>query len=345
MAPSSLHTLFLPLENGDIPLPVDGPALFLGAEWHSALGSLMSVDAYQPFRPLAAALTGKSVTLMEDVPAGADQTYALALVQVPKQGDEARFWLSAALSLLKEGGVLLAAAANDANGERIGKWMKELGLDPQSLSKNKARAVWAARPRTFSSKADEWIKKGEIQDVQIGDGIIFKTQPGVFGWDKIDMGSRMLADFLPENLKGVAADFGSGNGYLSYHLLQKNPGLKELCLLEADSRALICSKINLENVRGDCALHFRWDDLTKPVRSLVALDMIVMNPPFHEGKKTDAALGQDFIRTAAHHLKKGGRLYMVANAHLPYERLMEELFARVDMPLQKDGFKILVGVK
>ena len=44
-----------------------------------------------------------------------------------------------------------------------------------------------------------------------------------------------------------------------------------------------------------------------------------MNPPFHTRPRADPALGQAMIRKAAAALRRGGRLFMVANRQLPYE--------------------------
>ena len=56
------------------------------------------------------------------------------------------------------------------------------------------------------------------------------------------------------------------------------------------------------------------------------MDAVVMNPPFHEGRKADPELGQAFIEAAAGMLGAKGKLYMVANRHLPYEETLERLF-------------------
>lgn len=337
---TSLQTLFLPFENGDVPF--ESPALFLGAAPHPALKSFKSIDLWQAFRPIKDDLAVQGWRTVDDLSAG--ETYATVLIHLPKQVEEAKFWIALALERLAVDGWLVVAAANDAGGSRIEGWLKEAGMAGQSLSKNKARAVWVRRPAALPDIVGTWRENGSHKTLEIGDGIEFLSQPGLFGWNKIDVGSRLLAENFSGTLKGEGADFGSGIGYLSYHVLGKGKPSR-LHVMEADSRALACSEKNLEPVRGDCELVFHWVDLTKPVDGLPRLDFIVMNPPFHTGKKTEASLGQDFIRNAAHHLKKNGVLLMVANVHLPYEALLNELFSRVRPVVQKDGFKILEAVK
>ena len=79
--------------------------------------------------------------------------------------------------------------------------------------------------------------------------------------------------------------------------------------------------------------------------NLPVLDFVIMNPPFHTGKKNDIGLGLNFIQNAAHHLRKGGVLMMVANVHLPYENHLKSLFSNFDIIAQKSGFKIIRAVK
>ncbi len=336
----------MPLEDGDVP-PPDGRALFVNAGSHPFLPRLPSLTVWQPFRPLAAPLEFQNIQIVEDVRGVSG--FRLSLVHIPKQVEEAKYLLAAGWSALASGGWLVAAAANDANGTRLEKWMAELGLEVSVRSKNKARVVFASRPSAPSDKASataaQWLADGDVRVIDIGDGLQFKSQPGLFSWDRIDAGSRLLVDTLPSNLTGTGADFGAGIGYLSHQILKTAKGITSWHALEADSRALDCARENLSGVQAQRTVDYHWADLTKKQTALPPLDVIVMNPPFHAGKKTDAALGQDFIRTAHHHLKKGGRLFMVANTHLPYEQLLGSLFSCYRQLAQDKGFKILEAVR
>lgn len=330
----SLQTLFLPLENGDV-TPPKGRALFLGAAAHPYLENL-DADLWQPFKPLAAGIKADNIL--------PNDTYSLALVHVPKQVDEAKQWLALALERLAEGGILIAAAANDAGGSRIEGWLKEAGLKSESYSKNKARAVWATKsghPDLFK----KWKDGGDVRLHPIGGGLEFYTQPGLFGWDRIDPASQLLTENFPPALGGRVADFGAGIGYLSYRALENFPKIRALTMVEADARALSLAERNISAVRGEREISALWHDATRTLPPALPFDHVLMNPPFHTGKKTDIALGLSFIETAAAHLKKGGVLSMVANVHLPYESALEKMFKTSKTIVQKDGFKILRAVK
>lgn len=339
MSGNALDTLFLPLERGDV--PVNGQSLFLGAAHHAARSLLKDCALWQPFKPWADSLGSE---ILADIPEQGD--YNLVLVNLPKQTEEAKAWLAHGLRLLTGGGVLLAAADNDAGGGRIEKWMKELGFSVQSLSKHKARAVWGVRPENPNhGLMNDWISSGDVQSVDMGDGIVFQTRPGVFSWDRIDKGSSLLAHHLPADIKGAGADFGCGIGYLSYVLLRRIHAISDVHLIEADLRALSCALENLKSFSHQVKIHPHWHDLAKPIPALPPLDFVIMNPPFHQGSSHNIGIGQAFIVNAAHHLKKNGNLFMVANCHLPYEDHLKQYFSHVKLVVQKDGFKIIEAQK
>jgi 16S rRNA (guanine1207-N2)-methyltransferase len=70
-----------------------------------------------------------------------------------------------------------------------------------------------------------------------------------------------------------------------------------------------------------------------------------MNPPFHEGRQVQNALGAHFIRTAAQSLKPGCALYMVANSHLPYESVLKECFKNFEKTSEEGGFKVFKALR
>lgn len=269
-------------------------------------------------------------------PAARQGTYETVLCLLPKQKEEAQAFLGQGALALSDGGTLVAAAANDAGGARIEKWFKAMGFSSaQHLSKHKARVVWAKKDSFGEETAQGWAAQGQLQQIDI-EGEAYFSQAGLFGWNRIDQGSKRLGEYLPDNLSGVGADFGCGYGYLARQVLSQNPDIEKLYVLDADARAVHAAQKNLEGF----PVEPKWEDLTIPVPTLPPLDFIVMNPPFHTGKKTDLDTGQDFIRTACAALKTGGRLFMVANTHLSYERCLEDLFSDVQKHAEKNGFKI-----
>ena len=123
-----------------------------------------------------------------------------------------------------------------------------------------------------------------------------------------------------------AADLGAGFGYLSAELLERCPRIRSLDLYEAESRALELARDNLSAATVPVGYH--WHDVTTGLPR--KYDVIVTNPPFHTSTHHDRPdIGRRFIAVAAQSLKPGGRLWLVANRHLPYESVLDARFGSV----------------
>lgn len=321
-------------ENEILVLPKNSQrALGMHLTYDKALKLFENLNIVQNFKPDADELKHNDLNIIHKLEQKIN--YSIAFCALPKQKIAAQHDLANALNVLDKNGKLIACAANDAGGKRLEKWFKEFGLKPQSQSKSKCRIVWATKSEINQNVINETINKGDFQTVHLKDQE-WLTKPGIFGWNKIDVGSALLIETLPA-LKGNGADFGGGYGFLTKIMLQNNDAIQKIYAMDADYNALQCMIENCNNL-GDRVKSI-WQDLTvKP--SLPPLDFIVMNPPFHEGKKVDDKIGQKFIESAAQSLKKLGWLYMVANAHLPYEKFLNNFFTTVTKIEEKNGFKV-----
>lgn len=151
----------------------------------------------------------------------------------------------------------------------------------------------------------------------------FVTRPGVFSADGVDPGSALLARHLPERLPTRLVDLGAGWGWLAAQALT-HPGVEALHLVEADHAALNSARQNVTDPRAQ----FHWAD-ARDFRLPEPVNGVIMNPPFHDGREADPRLGAAFIASAARLLTGAGRLWMVANRHLPYEAVLRDHFAQV----------------
>ena len=72
-------------------------------------------------------------------------------------------------------------------------------------------------------------------------------------------------------------------------------------------------------------------------------DLIVMNPPFHQGRAAEPAIGQAMIGAASSALRPGGRLFMVQNRGLPYEQTLKADFSGVSEVRRDGAFRIIMA--
>ncbi len=242
------------------------------------------------------------------------------------------------LLALRPGGLFLCAMPNDLGAARYEKILRQLAPLVVQFSKYHARVFGILLGPEVDRQvlADHAARGGFRRSEQTG----FFTCPGVFGWEKIDEGSQLLARNLPEDLSGCGADLGAGYGYLAHQILLLRKGVARLDLFEAEELALQAARKNLQALESPASVGYHWHDVTTGIPP-GQYDWIVMNPPFHQGRKRDLELGRRFVRLAAQGLRRDGVLYMVANRHLPYEAILREVLGKVRLVAETPGFKVL----
>ena len=341
----ALDALLHPFAEGALRWSAD--ALFLRAREGAALharGGLQTLACTQPFKPEADRLQRIGVTLVDEdaVPAA---RYPLVLVLPPRQREEARALLAKACMAVAPGGIVIASVPNDEGAKSREADLKQLAGTVTTLSKHHCRVSWTRPDATFDAGLlAQWAKADATRRVisPNAPGGSFMSRPGVFAWDRVDAASAMLAAALPDDLHGRVADFGAGWGYLSMQVLARCPNVASLDLYEADARALALVDENLAGAKVPVNGH--WHDVAQGVAE--RFDAIVCNPPFHAlGRGDRPDIGRAFIAAAANALKPGGRLWLVANRHLPYEHALGEGFPQVETLAQNGGFKIVEATK
>ena len=335
-----LETLFLPFSDGRLAWPAGG-AMFLRARagWPLHRHALPGLICEQSFKPEADALAKAGFTVNV---ADAPKTHELVLILLPRQRDEARALLARAVAMTKPGGRIVACQSND-EGARSGEAdLARLVGEVESMSKNKCRVFWSASlTRLNVSLLSHWQSLDAPRPIADGR---FVSRPGIFAWDRIDVASALLAERLPEDLSGRAADLGAGFGYLSAELLTRCSGIRALDVYEAENRALELARVNLKNFEARTPIDYRWHDVAAGLPD--TYDVIVTNPPFHAQRGLDRPdIGRRFISVAADALRPGGRLWLVANRHLPYEQVLSENFDVVRTVVQRHGYKIVAAVR
>jgi 16S rRNA (guanine1207-N2)-methyltransferase len=169
------------------------------------------------------------------------------------------------------------------------------------------------------------------------------SKPGVFGWQKQDRGSALLIEYLPEFLSKFdtpparVADLGCGYGFISVMAAQCLPDAHWL-LTDNNASAILAAEKNCsvhglrsELILADCAA-----GLQGPV------DMVLCNPPFHQGFAVAGSLADRFLAAAHRLLARQGRALFVVNQFIPLERKALGLFRASEVLLEHDGFKLVV---
>lgn len=329
-----IDALLLPFERELLPLP--RRAFLMRAEPHEALRGdwRPRLVCEQGFKPIHDRLVEAG---FETVPR-LDGRFAAGLVLLTKHKAENRANMARAWTLLEPGGVLvccganaLGAASHEREAERV------FGL-AGSLSKHQARAFWVMRgDGPAPAECAEWMGAAQPKPVE---GCDLVARAGCFSSDHVDKGSRLLMECLPAGLAGRGADLGAGWGYLSAHILRRFPEVTGVDLFEAEALALEDARTNLA---GEERTAFHWLDVGAGLPKCEPYDWIVSNPPFHEGRKADPAIGQGFIAAAWKAIRRRGKFVLVANRSLPYEAELRRRFREVTLLREAEGFKVYLA--
>jgi 16S rRNA (guanine1207-N2)-methyltransferase len=264
-----------------------------------------------------------------------DGSLAGMVMLAPPGTIERRYAVAHALRTLAAGASLTLLAPRDKGGTRLAKELAAFGCAVSETSRRHYRICTTATPKTLLG-VDEAIADGAPRLVP---ALGLWSQPGIFGWDRLDPGSALLLPHL-SGLSGAGADLGCGIGTLARAVLA-SPPVQRLSLIDIDRRAIEAARRNIDDAR----VGFHWTDLRDTRLTLGNLDFVVMNPPFHDGGTEDKALGQLFIQRAAAALRPGGTCWLTANRHLPYEGVMKPLFSRMTLKADASGYKVYEAVK
>ena len=343
---SALAALFVPFESSELRLPTDGRVLFLRARAGVRLREVAQPGwlCEQSFMPFADELGRNGLRVGEPE---ADELFPLVLVLPPRQRDEARALFARAVRHTAPGGTVLVSMPN-AEGAKSGEAdLAKLVGAVQHLSKHKCRVFWSTPSAAEINQTllDEWLALDAPREIVDG----YVSRPGLFAWDRIDRASALLAAHLPDDLHGRVADLGAGYGYLATQVIARCPQVRTMDLYEAEARALEPARINLQRAQReygrDLDVSVHWHDVTRGLPQ--RYDAIVSNPPFHQGRADLPELGRAFITRAADALQPDGRLWLVANRHLPYEVILDARFREVRSVVVQEGFKVIeaMGVR
>ena len=174
------------------------------------------------------------------------------------------------------------------------------------------------------------------------DGRAFFSKPGIYGWQKIDRGSILLVDGLRGDIEDHARlekpsilDLGCGYGYLSVMAALLTGG--SVVATDNNIAAIAACEKNLD-IHG-IAGRVVADDCGKAIEE--TFDIIVCNPPFHQGFDTRHSITEDFLKQAGQRLAHSGVAYFVVNQFIGIECKARPIFHRITEIKRQDGFKVL----
>lgn len=260
------------------------------------------------------------------------------IVTISKSKSLNRALVAYAHAQVRPGGEVWLAGHQKAGIKSQSRLLEAVNPDVRRLDNARHCVLFAATATTTGSfSLDDWIDTWSL-DIA-GQQLTLASLPGVFAEGRLDDGSRLLLDHLPQLIKpdsgGRMIDFGAGCGVLSCWI-HAHAGA-HMTAIDHDAMAIAACRrsFDLQAVDGEIIASDGLPNTIRPV------DVIVTNPPFHQGVDTSYQATETLITRARRLLLSRGRLIMVANRFLDYPARLAEHFHEVQSIAHDSRFVVI----
>ena len=270
------------------------------------------------------------------------KSFDTVVYRVSKERASNHHIINQAGELLKPGGSLWLSGEKN---EGIKTYVKgACALFGDRTQSEKLGVCYRARVQLVELQSEPLDDKqySSIRFIELPEGSSFYSKPGIFGWDKLDRGSAFLIDQLPQFLTRFSRqpqsllDLGCGYGYLAWegHRL----GITQLTATDNNAAALTAAEKNLSQIDN-----LEYSVVAADAGDLVqgSFDLLLCNPPFHQGFTVDGTLGNKFLNSANRLLATGGQALFVVNSFIPLEQGAKQYFRRVEVLANNGSFKLV----
>jgi len=275
--------------------------------------------------------------------------YDTVIISLPKGRKLAQRWIIDAKNALHSGGNLYIAGANKLGIKSVIQDAETLLGNSKVLGYKKGHRVARFKKNNMVSNAPSWllqpgIAPGTWYKLTIdcwGEAYEIFSLPGIFSYDRIDEGTRILLDTLDIKLDSRVLDFGCGNGIIG--IAVSKLGTNQVTMVENNLMAIAAARKNLEALKIHNASVIPSDVLEAV--SDQEFDIIVSNPPFHTGKEVDYQVTNAFIKQSWSALRPGGKLIIVANRFIRYQQIIEKMFNHCEYLEITNHYHVMQAIK
>lgn len=190
----------------------------------------------------------------------------------------------------------------------------------------------------FSADSPELVDPVEIEVTLRGRPLRVTTDRGVFSGERLDPGTAVLLETVPDPGPGTLLDLGCGWGPIAIALAQASPAARVLAI-DVNPRALALTARNAG--AAGCAIEVAEPDALLAAEPELRLDALWSNPPIRIGKEPLHAM----LRTWLPRLAPDGVGHLVVSKNLGADSLQRwvvtELGFDVEKIASRKGFRVL----
>ena len=261
-----------------------------------------------------------------------DKTADLIVYYWTKNKAEVQFQLMQLLANAKVGQEVLIIGENRCGVRSVEKLLGELGEVGKIDSARRCGLYHFQLQKTPHFQLDKYWT---LYENPLLGGLRIYSLPGVFSANELDNGTALLLSTIDTHIRGDVLDLGCGAGVIGAYLKKQNPKAN---VMMTDIHAMAIESVKKTLAENQLDGKVQASDVFSHIQD--KFDLIISNPPFHDGIDTAYRAVNELIKQAKWHLKDGGELRIVANAFLPYPDLLDQYFGSHDVLAKNGKFKV-----
>ncbi|MCB9728408.1 MAG: class I SAM-dependent methyltransferase [Deltaproteobacteria bacterium] len=257
--------------------------------------------------------------------------------RMPRSKEGLAWILDLASARLPVGGELwLGGHAREGIRSAARPMEERVGPVVTARTKRHGRVLLARRGPGPAREAslDEHVRRF---DVPFGPTVLrCVSYPETFAHGRLDEGTRRLLTWLEHAPRGKRIlDLGCGAGLIGAALATRDG--TQVTLVDASVSATLSARATLaaSGLAEHPVLLADADDAPRG-----PFDLVITNPPFHEGREQDRGIASRFAAAAARRLTGSGRFIAVANRHLGYRDDLSQHFRKVDVAWEDERYRV-----
>jgi 16S rRNA (guanine1207-N2)-methyltransferase len=271
----------------------------------------------------------------QDQPPTAEHgTYNVAFLRLAKSKDELESTAHRMMAWLAPQSRVYIYGGNDEGIRSAAKRLANLNVPIETVAAHShGRVLALQRPDDLAqvkTRDEQWRT---VRTLDFGDGTLkpWISYPGLFAGGALDAATAfLLAHVSALPFGATVLDYGCGTGIIARALLERDPTAK-VTALDVDTFALEATR---ENAPGARTL------LSHRLKGSGRHDVIVSNPPIHNGFREDHTTLHQMIEDAPNHLLPKGRLLFVVQRRVPAEAQLKAQFETVEIIADDGPFRI-----
>lgn len=262
-----------------------------------------------------------------------------AFVRLGKDKRALAMALNAAASVLAPGSAMVLFGANAEGVKSAGKALEEVAEDVATVDTRRHSRVLAGRRRAdipgLRATLETWR---EVQQITLnGRARPWVSYPGVFAGGGLDEGTAMLLAHLPPLAPGAAVlDMACGSGIIGAAVREQLAD-GTVDFVDSDAVAVEAAHENVPDATVICG-----DGLAVAPRA--RYDVILSNPPIHDGVAESLAFLRRLIAEAPARLKADGVLQVVIQSRIRALPWFEAAFKEATVIAQDRRYQVIRGI-